>query len=542
MGSVVGGGVWDKLVDAVPYTVYVYNLADGRIELANRNVAADLGYTAEQVIALGDHAVHDLMHPDDKARLPQLFGRWEHAADREVLEVEYRLRHADGSWRWFLGRDTVLDRDDQGRVRRLVGTILDITERVELESSLARAQTLEAVGRLAGGVAHDFNNLLTAIMANVALARRSLSTGRPVDTTLDHIEQIGRVADDAARLTRQLLTFARQQSTRPETLDGNGVLLELRPMLRRLIEDSVEIVWELDPDAPPITIDRASFTQVILNLTVNARDAMRATSPQGVMGAAAPARITVRTSAAHGRLHLTVEDNGVGMTPQVAQRIFDPFFTTKAAGSGTGLGLSTVYGIVRQCGASIDVHSQLGNGTRFIIVFPEARLASHSGSHPTHPRPSRSPRPVRLRADRPRSGNILLVEDNPALAEATAAFLEDCGFRVRVAPDGETGLELFRSFRGDLDLVISDVVMPRVSGLELARAVFAEKPGIRLLLWSGYPDARSPTARLQAEGPGPGNDADDLVAPSDAFRFTAKPMLPDELLATIDDLLARPSG
>jgi PAS domain S-box-containing protein len=523
-------GVWAKLVDAVPYTVYVYNIPDGRVELANRNVAADLGYSAEQVTALGDHAVAQLMHPDDRARLPQLLGRWEHAADGDVMETEYRLRHADGSWRWFLGRDTVLDRDEKGRVRRLVGTTLDITERVELETSLARAQTLEAVGRLAGGVAHDFNNLLTAIMANVALAQRSLSAGRPVASTLEHIEQIGRVADDAARLTRQLLTFARQQSSRPEVLDANAVLLELRPMLRRLIEDSVDLTWELDPDVPPITIDRASFTQVILNLTVNARDAMRSGPGSG------PARIVVRTRAEPNRgrgLHLTVEDTGIGMSPEVARRIFDPFFTTKAPGSGTGLGLSTVYGIVRQCGASIDVHSEPGKGTRFVIVFPEA--LAHPGAH----RATRSPRPIRAnrqthddRSDRPRSGSILLVEDNPALAEATAAFLEDCGFRVRVAPDGETGLELFRAFRADLDLVISDVVMPHVSGLELARAVFAEKPNIRLLLWSGYPEAR---------GPAGNGESDDLDAPPNAFRFTAKPLLPDELLSTIDELLARSS-
>jgi PAS domain S-box-containing protein len=513
MGS--GNGVWDKLVDAIPYTVYVYNLAEGRIEIVNRNVAADLGYSPEQVAALGDRVTLELMHPDDRARLPQILARWEHAVDGEVLENEYRLRRADGTWRWFLGRDTVLDRDERGRVRRVVGTNLDISERVELETSLARAQTLEAVGRLAGGVAHDFNNLLTAIMANVALAQRSLATGRPVDTTLEHIEQIGRVADDAARLTRQLLTFARQQSTHPEVLDANAVLLELRPMLRRLIEDRVDLSWDLDPDAPLITIDRASFTQVILNLTINARDAL---------GKTAGARVTVRTRADEGRLRVSVEDNGVGMSPEVARRIFDPFFTTKLPGAGTGLGLSTVYGIVRQCGASIDVDSQPGRGSRFDIVFPPNLGPQASAHH----RASRSPRPSR--ADRPRAGRILLVEDNPALAEATAAFLEDCGFRVRVAPDGETGLELFRAIAGDLDLVISDVVMPRVSGIELARAICAEKPGIRLLLWSGYPDARDPSPA----GPAGGATA------ADAFRFTAKPLLPDELLQTIDELLALP--
>jgi PAS domain S-box-containing protein len=528
-----GAPIWDRLVDALPYIVYVYNLAERRIELANRSVAAELGYTVEQMVALGDRIIPDLVHPDDLPRVPELLARWEHAADGEVLESELRLRHADGSWRWFLGRDLVLDRDERGRARRLVGTLLDISKRVELEQSLARAQTLEAVGRLAGGVAHDFNNLLTAIMANVALAQRSVSAARPTEATLDHIEQIGRVADDAARLTRQLLTFARQKSSRPEIVDANAALLELRPMLRRLIEENVELVWQLDPDAPPIAIDPASFTQVILNLATNARDAVPAGRP-GVL--------TVRTADRDGSLELTVEDNGVGMSAEVARRIFEPFFSTKGATasgtSGTGLGLSTVYGILRECGASVDVTSQPGRGTRFAIVFPPIKTTV------------REP-PVQLRAARRSArrppgtlaGSVLLVEDNPALAEATAAFLEDAGLRVRVAPDGESGLEMFRACRDDLDLVISDVVMPRLSGRELARRVLAEKPGIKLLLWSGYAD----TAPGQGRGQGQETTGDKLDLPPGprdpsregaGYRFTSKPLLPDDLLDLIADLLS----
>src|SRR6185503_17802347 len=269
-----------------------------------------------------------------------LLARWDTARDGEVLEVEYRMRRADGSWRWFLGRDTALDRDEKGRVRRIIGTVLDITDRIELQQSLARAQTLEAVGRLAGGVAHDFNNLLTAIMANVAMGQRSLATGRPASTVSDYLEQIGRVADDAARLTRQLLTFARQQASHPEVIDANAVLGELRPMLRRLIEENVEILWQLSPDAPPVCIDRVSFTQVVLNLAVNARDAVLAAPVPPVPPVpGAGGAMTIATANRAGRLLLTVEDTGEGMSPEVARRIFDPFFSTRGptlSGSGSG--------------------------------------------------------------------------------------------------------------------------------------------------------------------------------------------------------------
>ena len=363
-----------------------------------------------------------------------------------------------------------------GETAFIISIERDITRHRELEAQLRQGQRMEAVGRLAGGIAHDFNNLLTAITGFGQLTLEALAADDPLRRNLDEIRV---AAERAAELTRQLLAFSRQQILQPRVIDLNAVLEQALEMLRRVIGEDVAIETLLAGDLGQIRADTGQVVQILLNLVVNARDAM----PQG-------GRLTIRTSnqclaAENGHgfvvvpgayVELEVVDNGIGMSDDVRARLFDPFFTTKEVGKGTGLGLSTVYGIVKQSGGYIWVESEPGLGARFRIYFP-----SVAAEVETQPPASVAP-PQIVRGEE----TILVVEDESAVRALVRTVLRSRGYRVLVAGSGREALETIANYDGTIDLLFTDVVMPEMSGRDLARQVTARYPNIRVLFMSGY--------------------------------------------------------
>jgi nitrogen-specific signal transduction histidine kinase/ActR/RegA family two-component response regulator len=375
-------------------------------------------------------------------------------------EGEVSLQRPDGSERRI---DFVATSDV--RPGRHIAVVRDLTPTKELETQLRQAQKMEAVGRLAGGIAHDFNNLLTAISGYSEF----LIDGLEDERLRRHADEIRKAAARAASLTGQLLAFSRRQVLQPRALDLNAVVSDMDMMLRRLIGEDVELVTLLDPNVSPVQADPTQVEQVIVNLAVNARDAM----PNG--GSVTIETTDVRTGEGDF-VELRMTDTGIGMTDLERQQLFDPFFTTKEG--GTGLGLATVYGIVEQSGGTIEVDSAPGMGSSFRISLPRAELPADV--------PAAAPARVA-----PRSGDetILLVEDETVVRRLVAEILENSGYTVLQAGDGPSALELLRRHSGTLGLLVTDVVMPGMSGPEVAQAVTSMRPGTLVLYTSGYTDS-----------------------------------------------------
>ena len=344
------------------------------------------------------------------------------------------------------------------------------------EEQLRQVQKIEAVGRLAAGVAHDFNNILTAIMGHSELLLRQLDADDP---RRKNAEQIEKVAHLAAGLTRQLLIFSRKQVIEPRVLNLNAVILNIKKMLCRLIGEDIEFCTLLDPAAGHIKADPGQIEQVIMNLAVNARDAM----PNGGKLTVTTANTTLDKNhlknfpdmGAGDYVMLAIADTGTGMSEEVKAHLFEPFFTTKPSGKGTGLGLATCFGIVKQNTGHINVHSELGSGTTFKIYFPQVQSALES------------PR-VRNLPTEAAGGNetVLLVEDEPVVRELAVATLREKGYTVVEAVNGEEGLRLARQHDGKIDLVLTDVVMPVMGGKEMADALRTSHPDTKVLFTSGY--------------------------------------------------------
>ena len=430
-----------------------------------------------------------------------------------VRDGELELVRRDGRPLTVLAT-TAAVRDEAGEVVAYRGILRDVTDQRRLEQGLLQAQKMEAVGRLAGGVAHDFNNLLTAILGFSEL----LALRQHDPEVRSAAEAISAAAQRGAELTNQLLAFGRRQVLRPAVLDLNQVLEGLQQLLRRVIPEHIEISLELDPRSDPVEIDRTQIEQAIVNLAFNARDAM----PGG-------GRLVLRTSPlevadgsrvipglAPGRyLRVSVHDTGMGIEESVREHIFEPFFTTKGASRGTGLGLATVYAAVTATGGAIDVASEVGVGTTFDLYLPAAADQC----------PARAVAPPQ-RAPAPGAERLLLVEDDPNVQRVVQQMLENRGYTVLVADDGEAGLDLARREGANLDLVVSDVVMPRMNGVELASRLRTELPHVRVLLISGY-------AKDQEQ-------LDEGFLNGELGAFLQKPFKPDDLARTIRQLLDAP--
>jgi PAS domain S-box-containing protein len=368
----------------------------------------------------------------------------------------------------------------------LTAIVRDITERTRLERQFLQAQKMEMVGRLAGGVAHDFNNLLSVINGYSEFLLEAHPD--PADQARQDIEAIRQAGEQAAGLTRQLLAFSRRQPLQPHVLDLNEVLTEMEKLLRRLIGQHIAVELRLAPDVWPVRVDRGQLEQVVMNLAVNARDAMPdggtltfTTTNQGADTGAPPSIDVVR---------LEVADTGVGMGPETLAHLFEPFFTTKAAGQGTGLGFATVHGIVTQSGGTIAVWSAPGQGARFTIDLPRHA----SDELPDAPSPEVEQLPVG-------AGTILLVEDEAPLRALAARALGGQGYRVLEAADASAALEQHAA-AGSIDLLLTDIVLPGMSGDALANELRRRQPGLRVLLMSGYPD-RGLEGGRDVHGPGP---------------------------------------
>lgn len=366
--------------------------------------------------------------------------------------------------------------DDSGRVLGMASLVQDITDRVALEERLRQSQKMEAVGRLAGGVAHDFNNLLTVILGYAQLVGDGVPAG---SRQADNTAQIRSAAERAAGITRQLLAFSRKQVLSPRVINLNDTMMSLDSLLRRLIGEDIEVITLPANDLGSVKADPGQIEQVIMNLALNARDAM----PQG-------GKLTLETSnadldetyaiehqpVAPGHyVMLAVTDTGVGMSPEVQARIFEPFFTTKEVGKGTGLGLSMVYGIVKQSGGFIWVYSEPGQGTTFKIYLPRVDRPAETQTVDK-----------RLSSVQRGDETILLVEDDPQLRQLSSSVLAHCGYKVLVAGGPEEGLEICRANHNDIRLLVTDVVMPRMNGRQLAEKVLQHCPKVRVLYISGY--------------------------------------------------------
>ena len=345
------------------------------------------------------------------------------------------------------------------------------------------AQRLESLGELAGGIAHDFNNLLAVIINYATFVRDDVEAaangagGHRWLSTLEDVEQIRRASERAANLTAQLLAFARRDVVQPEVFDVNAVVREIEQLLRRTLGEHVELISRLAPQLWPVRMDPGQLQQILVNLAINARDAM----PDGGRLTIDTANVTIDELYAGDSdlkpghyVRLRVADTGTGMTEQVSRKAFDPFYTTKPPGQGTGLGLASVYGIVKQTGGRAHLYSELGIGTTLSAVIP-------ASAQPVTRRESEA-LPPRERAER----TILLVEDEQALREVTARVLGRHGYRVLLAQDGETALDAARSHAGQVDLLLTDVIMPHMAGTQLADRLRHEQPNARVLLMSGF--------------------------------------------------------
>jgi two-component system, cell cycle sensor histidine kinase and response regulator CckA len=393
--------------------------------------------------------------------------------------LEFRIRGLRGIERWVDSRAVSFKMATDGSVphRAVLSVTSDITERKQLEAQLWGAQQMEAVGRLAGGIAHDFNNLLTAIGGFTELV---LLTFDETDRRRGDLLEVQKGAKRAASLTHQLLAFSRRQILQPKVLDLNALVGDIEKLLHRTIGEDIELNLNLDPMLEPLRADPSQLEQVVVNLAVNARDAM----PKGGQLRFVTEMVDVDHEAAQRRapmppgryVRLTITDTGTGIPPEIRQHIFEPFFTTKERDKGTGLGLATVYGIVKQSGGFVSVTSQLGFGSSFEIYFPPVHEAVEEF----------------VRVEQPASvtggsETILIAEDDGAVRRLASVTLRQYGYTVLEARDGEHALQLARSDRHrDIHLLITDVVMPGLSGHELASQFATERPGMRVVYTSGY--------------------------------------------------------
>ena len=430
-----------------------------------------LGYTAEELVG-----TPGFQHVDaaDGERLGKILGEMLRQPGA-VRRADYRHRHKNGGWVVMETVGTNLLHDPV--VKGIVLNSRDVTERVRLQEQLQQAMKMEAVGRLAGGVAHDFNNLLTAILGNIELAHMGASIPEPLASCLDEIQ---RAAKSAAALTRQLLSFSRRQILEPKVLNLSELVAGLRNMLGRLLGEDITLTLKLADEATRVRVDPGQFEQVLVNLAVNARDAM----PNGGELHIETANVQTADSywqepvgASSDRLvRLSVRDTGLGMTPEVKARLFEPFFTTKPKGRGTGLGLATTFGTVQQAGGRIEVISEPGKGATFVIYLPSVEAAEHSNGQSF-------PYSVARGNER-----ILLVEDDAGVRQMTTSFLRHLGYAVVSAADPSEGLAALQVPGPPFDLLLTDVVMPGMNGRQLAEQVVAKYPETKVLYMSGYTD------------------------------------------------------
>jgi two-component system cell cycle sensor histidine kinase/response regulator CckA len=510
-GVTEGEAKFRALMESVSQAIIAVNHR-GLIELANNNAEELFGYSRQEMIG----QTLEMLLPE---RL-----RGGHVGHREQYFRQPHTRPM-GIGMDLAGRrkngqefpvEISLNYVEMGGHSLAISFITDISERLRLEGQLRQSQKMEAIGQLAGGIAHDFNNLLTIIQGYSSMSLQGLG---PFDPLREPIEEIEKAALSAGTLTRQLLSFSRRQVVQPRLINLNTAISQVEKMLRRVIGEDVELILETGDDLDEIRADPGLIEQILMNLAVNARDAM----PNGgkliletanlcLDKAYAGAHLAVKTGP---HTMLAVTDTGTGMTEQVRAHLFEPFFTTKPQGQGTGLGLATVYGIVQQMEGSIWVYSEMGKGATFKILFPAAKPGERAEELA----------PQELAASSGQ-GCILLVEDEAAVRKFVRSILEKQGYTVLEAADIDEALRIAADRAAEFDLLLTDVIMPRLNGPELADRITALRPGLKVLYMSGYTDR---TIRLQSGLEG-------------EAHFIQKPFTPGALAQKVRELLKQPAA
>lgn len=494
------------LIDAAPQAMIVL---DAEWNVTRWNDAAEVlfGWSASEVIG----GPVPFIPADQRDHVDKWRGTLGHGGTEKPIEA-VRMRKDGRHVDVMLAVAPLLDAEE--RPTAFIGVYMDITERKQLGEQLRQSQKMEAIGTLAGGVAHDFNNILTVISSYAAML---IADDRYPDIRAD-IEEISSAARRATGLTRQLLTFSRKAIVQLQTVDINGIVEEMQPMLRRLLMEHIELIVKPSGVASNLTADVSQLEQILLNLTVNAADAM----PEG--GSLVIETHNVWLDDAYAEMHtnvvpgpyvlLAVTDSGIGMDADTLRKIFEPFFTTKEIGRGTGLGLATVYAIVKQLGGHIWVYSEPHQGATFKIYLPRDMSSAPTEVAPVQQLYSAV------------SGTVLLVEDDSAVRRAARRMLEKVGFSVIEAQDGEEGLSVASGYDGEIAVVVTDLMMPKMNGGDFARALAASRPGSRIVFTSGYTDDAVLRKRLVAS----------------THTFVQKPFTGDQLVRTITSVLAEPAS
>jgi PAS domain S-box-containing protein len=497
------------LIEQVAAISYIAELGlRGEWLYVSPQVESILGYTQEEWLANSRNWIRYIPEEDHV-----VVEAAETASQRgEQFQAEYRVIRKDGTTIWISDTAVVVPGSDSHPV--MEGIMVDITERKVLENQLQQSRRMEAVGRLAGGIAHDFNNLLTIIKGYAEMALQRPGVQREVHADVRHMEN---AADRASSLVRQLLAFSRRQVLQPKTIDLNAIVLGLDKLLRRLIDEAIEMVTCCGSNAGNVKADPAQIEQVIMNLVVNARDAM----PRG-------GRLIIETSnveldSVYARDHATVKpgpyvmlavsDTGIGMSSETMAHIFEPFYTTKESGQGTGLGLSTVYGIVKQSGGYIWVYSEVEKGTTFKVYLPRVEEPAEAKEEA-----------VRTPAIRKGTETILVVEDEEAVRELTCMVLTAEGYSVEAAESAREAERISANYSGEIHLLLTDIVMPGTSGRELASRITARHPRTRVLYMSGYTDNMLTQGGVLQEG----------------VSFLQKPFSPRTLAQKVREVLDQP--
>jgi two-component system cell cycle sensor histidine kinase/response regulator CckA len=494
--------LYRSLVEQLSAVTYIAELGvEGEWLFVSPQIESLLGYSAREWRANAANWIENV-HPEDRHIV---LAAEAVAEGGNPFRAEYRMFRRDGQLIWINDSGSLVPGPD-GR-SLLHGVLLDVTDQKQLQAHLSHSQRMEAVGQLASGVAHDFNNLLTIIKGYSSL----LMDRNLADDDAHAAREIQQAAERAAALTHQLLAFSRKQTLQPRVLDLNRIVHGLEMMLRRVLTENVELCIQTAPDLGAVKADPVQVEQVLINLVVNARDAMPkggkltiATAPREVLSDRGEGESLMRAGT---YATLSVSDTGVGMDSETRARIFEPFFTTKDVGKGTGLGLATVYGIIKQSNGQIEVESEPGKGASFRVSLPRVEQEAVA------------PRKATMtETHKHGTGTILLAEDEPLLRELGETILTQAGYKIQTAPNAEELKKFVAEHDGKIDLLLTDVVMPGMSGPELVRLVRARWPDVRVLYMSGYAD----------------DEIEDLDRDA---GFLQKPFTPMELTAKIAEML-----
>jgi two-component system, cell cycle sensor histidine kinase and response regulator CckA len=496
-----------SVIERIPDVIWTANRA-GQITFVTSNVAEVMGVEHRTIYEAGGLALAARVHPEDRAGAEDAV-RGLLDANR-LFDIEFRWAREPDRWIWLRARAiSLLERDG---IRHFEGMISDVTEKRRLEESLRQAQKMEAIGQLSGGIAHDFNNILATIIASSHFLLADLSASDP---RREDAEQIKLAAERAAALTRQLLAFSRRQILAPTVLDLNATVAGIEKMLRRFIGEDIELAIVPGAELGSVRADPSQIEQVVMNLVVNARDAM----PKGGKLSIETTNVSVGEPDVHDQgaipageyVMLAVSDTGCGMDGETKRRLFEPFFTTKERGRGTGLGLSTCYGIVKQSGGTIWAYSEPGHGAVFKVCLPRV------DAQPTSPRPARRYTDTDLRG----SETIVVIEDDDRVRAAVVRILAPLGYKVVTAANGAEAMSVAALYEGKVDLVVSDVVVPGVSGPEAVAEVRRMSPRAKALFMSGYTDHAILRDGVLQSG----------------VNFIQKPFAPEVLLTRIREVL-----